>query len=89
MSNDAREVWHKLREGFTIREKLGGYCPHPRAPGALALSLDRERDLEKRAERAIRREELRGALHLPSPRSGTGIESGARNMKVQLYTNPG
>jgi hypothetical protein len=23
-----------------------GYCPHPRAPGALALSLDRERDLK-------------------------------------------
>jgi hypothetical protein len=22
-----------------------GYCPHPRAPGALALSLNRERDL--------------------------------------------
>jgi hypothetical protein len=22
-----------------------GCCPHPRAPGALALSLDRERDL--------------------------------------------
>ncbi len=25
-----------------------GYCPHPRAPGALALSLDRERDLERK-----------------------------------------
>src|SRR6266446_4612081 len=23
---------------------ISGYCPHPRAPGALALSLDRERD---------------------------------------------
>src|SRR5216683_7725301 len=27
-----------------------GCCPHPRAPGALALSLDRERDLEKQEE---------------------------------------
>ena len=29
-------------------KRLCGRCPHPRAPGALALSLDRERDLEKR-----------------------------------------
>jgi hypothetical protein len=29
-------------------KRLRGRCPHPRAPGALALSLDRERDLEKR-----------------------------------------
>ncbi len=29
-------------------KRLRGCCPHPRAPGALALSLDRERDLEKR-----------------------------------------
>ncbi len=30
-------------------KSYSGYCPHPRAPGALALSLDmdRERDLEK------------------------------------------
>jgi hypothetical protein len=27
-------------------KRLRGCCPHPRAPGALALSLDRERDLE-------------------------------------------
>ena len=32
-----------------------GYCPHPRAPGALALSLDRERDLEKSERRSLRR----------------------------------
>ena len=25
---------------------ISGCCPHPRAPGALALSLDIERDLE-------------------------------------------
>jgi hypothetical protein len=31
-------------------QRLCGYCPHPRAPGALALSLDRERDLEKQGE---------------------------------------
>src|SRR4029077_21283824 len=29
--------WHNIR---------CGYCPHPRTPGALALSLDRERDLK-------------------------------------------
>src|SRR5216684_2425583 len=33
--------------GMNARQRLCGYCPHPRAPGALALSLDRERDLEK------------------------------------------
>src|SRR5713226_1597656 len=29
---------------LTATTSPGGGCPHPRAPGALALSLDRERD---------------------------------------------
>src|SRR5229473_3494808 len=40
---------------FTVRispvaqngKRLRGGCPHPRAPGALALSLDRERDRKR------------------------------------------
>src|SRR5229473_5961015 len=36
--------------GMNARQRLCGYCPHLRAPGALALSLDRERDLEKQGE---------------------------------------
>ncbi len=39
-----------LQCGVNAGQRLCGYCPHPRAPGALALSLDRERDLEKQAE---------------------------------------
>src|SRR6266851_9512702 len=31
-------------------KRLRGHCPHPRAQGALALSLDRERDLERQGE---------------------------------------
>jgi hypothetical protein len=34
--------------GMNARQRLCGYCPHPRAPGALALSLDRERDSKSR-----------------------------------------
>jgi hypothetical protein len=36
--------------GMNGGKRLRGCCPHPRAPGALALSLDRERDLEKQEE---------------------------------------
>src|SRR6266478_2544974 len=40
-------------------QRLRGYCPHPRAPGALALSLDRERDLERREGPPRRAEDCR------------------------------
>src|SRR5229473_2061565 len=30
--------------------RAANHCPHPRAQGALALSLDRERDLERQGE---------------------------------------
>src|SRR5713226_7359890 len=33
-----------------INSVISGCCPHPRAPGALALSLDRERDPEGQGE---------------------------------------
>src|SRR6266851_851264 len=36
-------------ERLNAGQRLCGYCPHPRAPGALALSLDRE--VEKQGER--------------------------------------
>src|SRR6266852_2222417 len=36
--------------GMNGGKRLRGHCPHPRAQGALALSLDRERDLERQGE---------------------------------------
>jgi len=43
-------------------KRLRGRCPHPRAPGALALSLDRERDLEKQGEGLRKGSKGRGKL---------------------------
>ena len=41
---------HNFQCGMNGGKRLRGCCPHPRAPGALALSLDRERDLEMDTE---------------------------------------
>jgi hypothetical protein len=52
LSLTGRGIWKWATRGIEgeVRSldggmRLRGRCPHPRAPGALALSLDRERDI--------------------------------------------
>src|SRR5712692_7180653 len=55
-------------------QRLCGYCPHPRAPGALALSLDRERDLEKQGE-GKRSSQTPGFVSFCSPQRSSDYET--------------
>src|ERR1700724_1026827 len=73
----------EARQIENVGQRLRGRCPHPRAPGALALSLDRERDLEKQGDKDAhslipqvsaptilrwRRQRARGGLAALAPR---------------------
>src|SRR5712692_10125500 len=59
--------------GMNARQRLCGYCPHPRAPGALALSLDRE--VEKQGEG--KRNSQRNGVGSPRRASGRSAKESA------------
>src|SRR6266851_3344349 len=67
--------------GMNARQRLCGYCPHPRAPGALALSLDRERDLEKHGE-GKRSSQTPGFVSFCSPQRSSDYETLSEMTKV-------
>ena len=55
-----RGIWKWAARGIEgeVRDRNGGLrlrgrCPHPRAPGALALSLDREVEMDTETEAKI------------------------------------
>jgi hypothetical protein len=71
--------WALAKFRGCLSRELRGRCPHPRAPGALALSLDGERDLGRERE-GIRKERARARGERCAPRTEPSFREKVRRV---------